>query len=133
MGATSTLTITAPVPEECLTSLWYSKEEQDRQRRALKKDVRRVMRRLAMTPMASITQDELHECVGMEMFLSQDLLLETRRQKIRHVRTILAAQEWQHASNVQDGEELSCLSRESSDGNCARASCIAAGYWQVLK
>ena len=62
-----------------------------------------------------------------QAFLSQDVLLQTKRHKITHTRAILAAQA------VRDEEELARLSQKSSERARARAQKIAAGYWKVLK
>jgi hypothetical protein len=66
-AATSLLSVTAPVSAEDLQAMWYSKEERGHQKETLKGAVRRLIRRLSTTPIASIHQEELYECIGMEV------------------------------------------------------------------
>jgi len=63
-----------------------------------------------------------------QAFLSRDVLLSTKKQKDSHVRTLLIEQ-----SQQRNEDELSRLSRESSEQTRARARKIATGYWKVLK
>jgi len=132
-AATSLLSVTAPVSAEDLQAMWYSKEERGHQKETLKGAVRRLIRRLSTTSIASIHQEELYECIGMEAFLSRDVIVQRKRHRISHCRAILAAQARQRTSNGRDEEELARLSHKSSAHSCARARNIAAGYWKVLK
>ena len=68
-----------------------------------------------------------------QAFTSRDVLLSTKRLKVEHARTVLAAQARQRASRVYDEEELSRLSRAYSEPAQRRAGMMAAGYWNVLR
>ena len=66
----SSLTLTPPVSREELAARWYTKQERDYQKAKLKHDVRRLSRAFAQTPMDSIGEKKLYECVGMEVRLA---------------------------------------------------------------
>ena len=63
----STLVLTPPVSREELATQWYTKPERDYQKAKLKHDVQRLSRTFAHTPMDSIGEQKLYECVGMEV------------------------------------------------------------------
>ena len=63
----TTLILTPYVSREELATQWYTKPERDRQKAKLKDDVRRLSRTFALTPMDSIGEQRLYECVGMEV------------------------------------------------------------------
>ena len=111
----------------------YSRQEAEGQRRRLRRDVSRLARRLAATPVSLAPEEELYHCVGNEAFLSRDVFRSTREHKVRHARVVLEAQARQRAAGVRDEEELARLAQASSKPARERAHDIAAGYWRVLK
>ena len=101
----------ATTDEERATQ-WYSRQDAEDQRRRLWRDVSRLARRLASTPVSLLPREELYHCVGNEAFLSQDVILLTRERKARHVRAVLEAQARQRAAG-RDEEELARLAQAS--------------------
>merc|ERR1711966_203450 len=89
------LTITEPVTDKELSNRWYSKRERDCHRRWFKCEVSRVVKTLATTPVSSIRQEEMYHLIGIEAYLSRDVLHSTKRHMTDHVRMVLAAQERQ--------------------------------------
>lgn len=128
----SLLAITEPVSEDEIEARWYSKPERDGLKQQLQHDVRRLVRTLSTTPMSSIYQEQLYECVGLERFTSRDVLHATTKHRSAHVRAVLEAQAEQRMRRRHNAEELACVSRQSSGRGCAKAAKIAAGYWNVL-
>ena len=66
-SATSLLTVTDPVAEEDRATMWYSKQEREHHKREIKHDVRRLAQMLSNKPISLIDQEELYDCVGMEV------------------------------------------------------------------
>ena len=99
---------------------WYTKEDTNRFKRNLLTESRRMSRLIASTPLGMISQDALDELVGIESFLSLDMLMIIQTRKRQHVQGIVSMQ------SVCSKEELSCLSKESSswshDGAINRAA-----------
>ena len=75
-SAQSLLTVTEPVTEEERTTLWYSQQERNHQKRLFKYDMRRLAKKLSTTPMPLIHREEIYDFVGMEVsFISSPLAL----------------------------------------------------------
>mmetsp|Transcript_32758 Transcript_32758/g.55733 ORF Transcript_32758/g.55733 Transcript_32758/m.55733 type:complete len:165 (-) Transcript_32758:672-1166(-) len=127
------LAITEPKSPEELAATWCSKRERDAFRIQLMRDLSRMRRKVATTPMASIGDDDMYGLIGMEAILSQDVLVRTKQHKVDHVNTLLAEQARQRRSNAYDYEELSRVACESSEKARNRAHKVAKGYWDVLK
>jgi len=100
----------AVIPKEKmkLAERWYSTEDHARFKQELIRDVQGVSRVIATTPADMLTQDELHECIGIESFLNQDLLRHLQAKKRAHVRAIVIGQ------RIYNEEELSLVSKISS-------------------
>ena len=78
-------------------------------------------------------QHSSHPLVMRQALLSRDELKWKIYHRLRHVRTLLAAQARQRTLNIRDDEELSLLSQRSSVRMCDRAHKFALRYWDVLK
>jgi len=87
--------------------------------------------------MNDVRQDELYECVGMELYLTHISNnsggASPLRRRADHIRAVLDAQDRQRALRIRDLRELALISRVSSEGTCLRAHSIADMYWKVLK
>ena len=132
---TSVLTITDRATKEELQHCWYSKEERDGLRADLTRHLLQTRAKLATTPMSSIGQDDLYECIWMERLLSLEVYLHTREHRSIHVGAILAEQDCQRILGTHNKEQLALalLSEQSSEWSVVRACNIAAGYWDALK
>ena len=99
---------------------WYTKEDTNRFKRNLLTESRRMSRLVASTPLGMISQDTSDELVGIESFLSLDMLMIIQTRKRQHVQGIVSMQ------SVCSKEDLLFLSKESSswsrDGAINRAA-----------
>ena len=48
---------------------WYTDEEQGQFKRMLLEDLQKMSTKLATTPMSLIDQEELYECIGIEVYV----------------------------------------------------------------
>ena len=81
-----------PNNTEELTERWYSPQECTRFRQGFANDARRMSRLLAATPRGMMTEEELQECTGIEIFLDQDRYLQLQARKDAHATSILNGQ-----------------------------------------
>ena len=150
---TSTLTFIEPSTREELATMWYSNEEHHHQKRRFKLHVHTLSNKLLTTPISLINQEVIYACIGMKVssfnflltpifnnwdsshplvmrqaLLSHNELKWKVYHRLRHVRTLLAAQARQRTLNIHDDEELSLLSQRRS-----KRLQFALSYWDILK
>lgn len=131
---TSHMTIVPyPSPSEARRR-WYSEAERDALKLSTLRDLRRIARKLATTPLESIGTEELFLCIGVEAMLSPDLHRLIRERKRQHVRSCLLFQARQEMNGAAvDPEALRRHSETSSEWTRTRAQTLAAGYRACLK
>jgi len=115
--------------EEC--QLWYTDQEKREIRRAL---VRDPLRMSAVVDRAGTTidLDQLHECVGIETYMTRGLarmVVDVRRSNIE---AVLAEQRRQAERGVRDEDAISTVSRKHSKWSRDRARKLAEGYSELL-
>eukprot|EP00578_Thalassiosira_sp_NH16_P000262 CAMPEP_0181135986 /NCGR_PEP_ID=MMETSP1071-20121207/32946_1 /TAXON_ID=35127 /ORGANISM="Thalassiosira sp., Strain NH16" /LENGTH=128 /DNA_ID=CAMNT_0023222673 /DNA_START=87 /DNA_END=473 /DNA_ORIENTATION=+ len=116
-----------------LRNRWYSKDERATFAIQLKRDVRAALRKLDATPMDSFREQDFYDCVGIELFLSREILKSTPQRRYNHVLSILRAQSRQGLSHACNDEELSLISKQSSEWISTRCQNFAAMYWVTIK
>ena len=130
---TSRMTIIERASPEELKRRWYTKKDREAFGLQHKKDIRATLRKLANTPMQSISQDDLFACVGIELYLSYDILTKTPERRYNHVWSILGAQHRQRRLHINNVDELSRISSQSSEWATSRSQSIAAMYMMIPK
>ena len=130
---TSRMTIIERASPEELKRTWYTKKEREVFGLQHKKDIREALQKLANTPMQSISQDDLLGCVGIELYLSYDILVNTPERRYNHVWSILGAQHLQRRLHINNVDELSRISSQSSEWATSRSQSIAAMYMAIPK
>ena len=76
---------------------------------------------------------DLHSCIGIELYLSYKDLIGTPERRYNHVWAILGAQHRQRRLHINDVDELSSISRQSSEWASSRSHSIAAMYAMIPK
>ena len=99
---------------------FYSTEDNLRFQQEMMRDTRRMARKIATTPSEEITHDDLHKCIGIEVFLSPGLLRRTVEKRHTHQNLILERQ------GVD--EDLRSVSERSSSWARDRAHKMATTY-----
>lgn len=117
--------------EEEMNNRWYSAAENASFIRTLAKDARSTRMKLANAATSNITRIDLFEFIGVENFLSQDLMKRIIAQKENHKRTIMAEQARQYALRKGKNECIAYVSSRSSEWSRNRAQELAAGYWTI--
>lgn len=139
---TSFLTMTERVSPDELAHRWYSRHDRAEFGLQRKRDVRAMLRKLENTPVHLLGQHDVYSCVGIELFLSYDILSSTGKRRYEHVSSILEAQSrhkmlrsrFHSCNNNNDAEEeLASISRRSSEWIKKRSHNTAAMYWTILK
>eukprot|EP00579_Thalassiosira_antarctica_P023696 CAMPEP_0201985246 /NCGR_PEP_ID=MMETSP0904-20121228/86379_1 /ASSEMBLY_ACC=CAM_ASM_000553 /TAXON_ID=420261 /ORGANISM="Thalassiosira antarctica, Strain CCMP982" /LENGTH=137 /DNA_ID=CAMNT_0048538863 /DNA_START=180 /DNA_END=590 /DNA_ORIENTATION=+ len=109
-------------PHEIMDSNAYSPADVRRFKQDLISDARVMARLLATSPAVMITEDDLLECIGIELFLKRGLARQAKERKQAHLNAIIAGQ------YLFSEEELANLSAISSRWAQGRAVNCAANY-----
>ena len=117
-----------PKVETRSSKLWYSSRDYHQFQRALIDDARRLSRELGGTNRAPQHHFLFHECLGIEVYLSQDLVRMVQEARHSHVHAVLQEQRLQYEHGIHDIEKLSSVSRKSVWSQ-ERAHDRAIGYW----
>ena len=96
-------------------------------------DTRRMKREIGSILAEAITKEQLHECIGIELFITPGLMRHVIQAKENHVRAVLSEQSSQEDQGIQDFDKLRDKSRKSSQGARSRARMLAVGYTSLLK
>lgn len=88
---------------------------------------------ISSTPGECLSTEVLEACVGIEVFLSQDLAQRTREKRSRHMMGVLNELVRQRRSARSDDERLSRVSERSSRWARDRAFDLAVGYWELFR
>ena len=117
------------IPEEKSSAkLCYSSEDIRQFRQQMLLDVQQLRRDLDTIRTNDISPDQVRKCIGLERFLSQDILARTLEASQAHTAAVLEEQHNQEQSNVYSAEKLSQVSMKSSNWSRQRAERIATGY-----
>eukprot|EP00970_Alexandrium_tamarense_P013252 scaffold3295_cov269-Alexandrium_tamarense.AAC.3 len=111
--------------QEDQSEKWYAQKEKQTFKQTLLADTSRMATTLSTR--GFVTVDELHHTVGLEGFLSRDVLRRSALKRQNHKESILSLQE---ACNTE--EALCKVSEKSSLWARERAHKIATGHWAVI-
>eukprot|EP00581_Thalassiosira_minuscula_P017996 CAMPEP_0183730968 /NCGR_PEP_ID=MMETSP0737-20130205/33984_1 /TAXON_ID=385413 /ORGANISM="Thalassiosira miniscula, Strain CCMP1093" /LENGTH=169 /DNA_ID=CAMNT_0025963575 /DNA_START=80 /DNA_END=589 /DNA_ORIENTATION=+ len=128
----STLVQTERATQDELKSRWHSKDDYAIMKLKFRADVQEMIMKLSTTPMDLVGDEDLYKCIGLERFLSRDILEQTQERKLRHVFCICIAQTRQRMLSIHNEEDLAALSEESSEWTVSRARNLAQLYWDTL-
>lgn len=113
------------IPYDDAESKWYTRDELRLSRQAAFADAHRLGDCLRIATPASVSQDIINECLGLETFLSQ---VATRRIVIVHVNVVLLAQRV-YQGNERKVEMISEISMNSSRWARERGAAATRSYW----
>ena len=113
------------IPNDAREERSYSREDHRRFGQEMILDARRMARIFSTTPDENITHDDLRNCVGIEILLSDDLRRHAINMKNAHADLIL---EQQHRGI---NEELRIVSERSSSWSRDRAQKMASSYMNL--
>ena len=112
----------ALTPRDKLESKWYTEEDCRTFNQALLNDIHRLRNVLAAaTPDDTIAENDLYECVGIEIYLSSSLLRLAEAKKREHADAVLV----EHRSRRENDDYLSQVSKNSSRWARQRAHQLA--------
>ena len=121
------------VPKDEAQSKWYSPQEKRKVREAVIQDTRRMMKEMNTTPHQDITAEQLCNCIGIEVFITQDLAMHVEKEKRNHIQAVLAEQSIQRQQGVYAPEKLSDASKNTSRWSRNRARKLAVGYSKMVQ
>ena len=107
---------------------WYTKQENHRFRQTMIGDARRMSGEINNTPVEAITPEQLYECVGIEVFITQGLAMHVAEKKRAHIDAVLSEQMLQEDNGICDIEKLSSVSKNGSRWHRSRAQKLASAY-----
>ena len=96
------------------------------------RDAMRISREINNTPIEAITPEQLYECVGIEVFVTQGLAVYVAEKKRAHVDDVLSEQTLQEYNGICDIEKLSSVSKNGSRWHRSRAQKLASAYNGLL-
>ena len=120
------------IPKDEADSKWYSRQEKHRFRLVLIRDARRMARTFKAAPADGILPEQLYECVGIEVLVTQGLARHAAEKKRKHVDAVLSEQSLQKQHGACDLERLSGVSKTTSSWTTERARKLATGYCELL-
>ena len=91
-----------------------------------------MSREMNNTPVEAITPEQLCECVGIEVFVTQGLAKDAFEKKRTHIDAVLSEQRLQEEKGVCDIEKLSKVSEKGSRWTRSRAQKLASLYIKLL-
>ncbi|KAL7464657.1 hypothetical protein ACHAXS_009504 [Conticribra weissflogii] len=112
---------------------WYNAYDMIQFRRILAGDVRRMISIVSLCPGECLSKEILEACIGIEVFLSQDLTQRTREKRARHTMGVLNECGRQRRCEMKDSNMLSMVSKSSSKWSRDRAFKLAVGYWELFR
>ena len=121
------------IPKDDAKSKWYSSHEKRNSRDQMIQDTRQVHKKINAAPSKVITKEQLHQCIGIELYVTPGLMKHVIHEKKSHVKAVLLEQRNQEHQDIQDPEKLRCVSRKSSQWARSRARKLAVGYGALLK
>ena len=86
----------------------------------------------AATTKGGITLEQLHECVGIENFVTRGLAKQVVERRRALIRAVLLEQNLQRQRGITDNEMLRTMSRHKSEWSRDRARKLAEGYSEFL-
>ena len=119
------------IPKDDAKSKWYTSHEKRSSRDQMVQDIRRMHKKINATPSKVITKEQLHQCIGIELYLTPELMKHVIQEKKSHVKAVLSEQRNQEHQGIQDPEKIRCVSRKSSQWARSRARKLAVGYSQL--
>lgn len=116
----------ALIPKDKLMSKkWYSSQD----RYCFRQDMNEAVRRLSREAMDDkLSQSNVHECVGIEVFLNKDLARRIMEARCSHIKAVLSEQSRQKRQGICDAEKLAAVSTKTS-WTQERARNLAIDYW----
>lgn len=133
---TSTLYVTVPPDQNDINSSWYSRAEGRAMKRQLAIDIQR-MRQIVTDidlfgPGSPISRNDIiHQCIGLEKFLSVDVSRNAMRDRERHYDNIFSEQDRQWTVGIQDVDMLRRISEAGSSSAMQRAAEFGARYYEM--
>lgn len=119
----------AIIPQDFTKS--FSQEDFDAFKRERSVAVHVLRRKLASTPAKELGNAFLLHCIGLERFLSPDVMMATMTAREDHIDAILDEQRAQVLTGTNDAERLASVSMRSSRWARNRAEQIALGYFRL--
>jgi len=129
----SPVSTAAVIPRDSTTKVHYSLQDIEAFKQETAMNVRALRHILASTPAAEVGNEVLLHCIGVENFLSQDVMGAAMAAKSAHIRSVLE----EHQGQVQRGtgsvERLALVSMQSSLRARIRAEMVALGYSRLAE
>lgn len=116
------------IPYDQPDSKAYSRQDQREFARAFAKDAARMSTELKDIPAGAVTPEQLCRCLGVDSFVTEDLVRFTREKRQMHNESVLEEQRRQALCGTPDIEKLARVSRKSSKWARCRAEKLAKGY-----
>jgi hypothetical protein len=111
------------------SAIWYSSQDKQEFRRSMVRDIKKVSRVIDGLPMeGSFTQDQLIDCLGIELFISKGAARSAAEVRSAHIHDVLAEQSRQRQNGICDIGRLSSISQKGSLWTKERARNLAVGY-----
>ena len=121
------------VPRDDAESKWFSSQEKRSNREELIQDTRHMMKEINSTPPNSITAEQLCNCIGIEVFVTQGLAAHVEKGKRTHVQAVLAAQRLQRQQGIYNADMLCDVAKKTSRSSRNRAWKLAVGYGRMVQ
>lgn len=132
----STLHVTVAPDQNDINSSWYSRAEGRAMKRQLAMDIQR-MRQIVTNldlfgPGSPISRNDIiHQCIGLEKFLSLEVSRNAMRNRERHYDNIFSEQDRQWTVGIQDVDMLRRISEAGSSPAMQRAAEFGARYYEM--
>ena len=128
----STVEYIDPRTDADVQARWYSRQELRRIRSIMATDAKK-MRQVISTghDKHSIKQDVIFQCIGMENFLSVDLVWQSLEHKRRHSDAVRREQDRQKSLKICEDTELRLISKVHNEYSQERAHRVAVGYMNM--
>ncbi len=106
-----------------MKATWYTHGDNESFRREVTNDVQQLRHTLANVSSNGVTADDVYRCIGIESFLSQDLMRRTMANKRNHMDSVLAELR-SHRGGI-DHHRIRQVSENSSMWSRERAHLVA--------
>ncbi len=114
-----------PSKEE-VSRRWHSKNDRNRFKQELARDIRSLRCLLSITPMEDLEKEALYDCVGLEALMTSRVTRFVTEMRQEHSRSIVEMQDYLNE------EQLAACAVSHSSQSRERAQKLAAGYLEIL-
>ena len=111
--------------------LWYTSQEYKQMKHTRSQDICAAIRIMQSPEFKSSVSSQHLNLIGVERYLSREVLVETKRRRDAHVNAVLDEQERQDSNMISDLKTLGDLSRTHSKWSVERSQ-IAARFSRML-